>query len=482
MSGTATLTELTLIEGSSDKFYRVFVIPTPAGFAVTCQYGRNGTYGTFTPRKNHTAVEAAAAADKAVAGKMAKGYKVVRCGEFPADTEPTDGQLDTAANLMPAGTSNAGTPQVRDHSAVVAAINADGQAVDPAVLKRVLGEFALMEFPDRFGPADPAAAGTPRPMLAGTAVARDLPRLLADAAWVMQPKLDGDRVLIEVRDGIVAVYNRQGQPKVTNVPAAALAAFLNLTAGRWVFDGEIVGRTLHLFDMPAGPYHQEDAPWHVRDTALAVTMRGLGVAAAGVGVVRAAFGTDAKRAMLTAAETERREGVILRNIASPYTSGRTAALLKHKFTKTVDAVITAVGIGGKANAALGVHNPDGQMVHIGQVSTIGKGEHIAVGDVVEVRYLYTTDPDSPVLFQPTILRTRHDKAAAECLVAQLDGMHTDRNVTWPRQAATSRTERSYRPPQHMKPAEPSTGRTQWAHTVSPKSSGPPTTQTPPTPA
>ena len=423
----ATLTELTLIEGSSDKFYRVFLLPTPnGGMAVTCQYGRNGTYGSFIPRKLYPTAQAAqTAADKTIAGKTMKGYSVVKAGEFSAPADAGDIQLDTAANLMPAGTAQAGIPQLRQHSASVTALNDDQTPVDPAILPRVLAAFSAAGWPESIPSAPGAAAASPRPMLAATVDHADLNALLDSDSWVMQPKLDGDRVIIEVLDGVVTAYNRQGQPKVTNVPLAALAVFRGLTSGRWLIDGEIVGKTLYLFDMPAGPHHREDAAWAVRDAALTATMSVLG-GATGVDVVRHASGPDAKRAMLAAAEKGRKEGVIFRDITAAYTPGRSAALLKHKFTKTVDAVITAVRIGGKDNAALGVYDGSGGLVRIGQVSTIGKAA--AVSDVVEVRYLYTTNPDSPVLFQPTILRTRHDKAASECHLAQLDGMHTDRAV------------------------------------------------------
>ena len=53
-----TVVTLELTQGTSDKFYRVFTV----GDVLTCQYGRNGTYGSFTPRK---AFADAAAADAA---------------------------------------------------------------------------------------------------------------------------------------------------------------------------------------------------------------------------------------------------------------------------------------------------------------------------------------------------------------------------------------------------------------------------------
>ena len=67
---------------------------------------------------------------------------------------------------------------------------------------------------------------------------------------------------------------------------------------------------------------------------------------------------------------------------------------------------------------LGVYNDAGELVEIGQVSTIGKGD-VNAGDVIEVRFMGVTDPTAPRLYQPRIMRKRTDKSAAECSDTQL---------------------------------------------------------------
>jgi len=133
---TVTAVELGFTEGSSDKTYRVFTI----GTTVTCQYGRTGTYGTFTPRKIHdTPEKATAAAERTITGKQAKGYRQTRAIRFTADSTPTDGQLDTALNLAPAGMGGGVVAvSVRTQSELVNGVNGGGTDVDPAVLGRVL--------------------------------------------------------------------------------------------------------------------------------------------------------------------------------------------------------------------------------------------------------------------------------------------------------------------------------------------------------
>jgi len=119
---------------------------------------------------------------------------------------------------------------------------------------------------------------------------------------------------------------------------------------------------------------------------------------------------------------------LCRGPASPYEPGnRSEGLLKWKFLKEVDAEVVQVGKGGKANAVLAVYDHNGEQVIIGQVSTIGRSG-VVVGAVVEVAFLGTHSKDTPVLFQPRIVRIRTDKAAAECFIDQLANSFMDRTV------------------------------------------------------
>jgi hypothetical protein len=210
-----------------------------------------------------------------------------------------------------------------------------------------------------------------------------------------------------------------------------LAPFRALTAGRCVFDGEIVGRTLWLFDLAAAAEQvAADTPFRLRHAALVAVVGALAPDPDAVGVVGIATGPQAKRTLLADAEAGRKEGVMFRAADAPYTVGRSSALLRHKLVKTLDAVVVETGRGGKQTAVLGVHDHDGTLVRIGNVTTIGKGgaAGITVGQVVEVAFLYVVDPEHPVLYQPRILAVRTDKTPAECSVDQLLGAHTDRTA------------------------------------------------------
>lgn len=420
---TVSLTTLTLVDQTSDKFYRVFT----RGLDILNQYGRNGTYGSFTPAKPAAdQAKAATAAAKVVAGKKAKGYQIVKVAETTFGHIPTEDELDRWATLAVSGPIDGVTvPQDREQSAQATVANqAD---IDPTVLPRVIAALDASK-PRVTTTQQP---GTPMPMLAHNAEPSNLDYMLTSPTWATQPKLDGDRVTVEVIDGKVQAFGRGGQAKAKNVGAAMLAAFRNLTEGRWVFDGEVVGRTFWVFDMPfAEGFVVEESDFQTRYAALVTLLGALQADEALIGLVPIARTAEEKTAMLAAAETDHKEGIMFRSVLSPYATGRSTSLLKHKFVKTIDAHVVETGRGGKQTAVLAVYDHDGNEVRVGNVTTIGKGgpDGVKVGQVVEVRFLYITNPAAPVLYQPTILKVRTDKAPAECSTDQLIGAHTNRAV------------------------------------------------------
>jgi ATP-dependent DNA ligase len=411
MDNTAavTLIALDFQQGSSDKFYRVFTVDTD----LITQYGRNGTFGTFTAAKPYPTVEAAeAAALKASAAKFAKGYKIVKTAAAHV-VAPVGGltpsQLDEWATLADSGpVDELRVPQEREQAPVVATVNEAAAFVRPTK--------------------------TPMPMLAHNALSENVAGMILSPLWSMQPKLDGDRLLILVEDGVVSAYGRNGQAKVSNIGAAILAPFRKFSSGRWVFDGEVVGRVLWLFDLPEalpeadhiiGPSNS----FATRYAALTAVVDVLG--SEHVRLVPVADTPEEKAAMLADAQENRKEGVMFRLNAAPYMVGRSPALLKHKFVKTIDCVVIEAGRKGKDSASLGVFDHDGNLVEVGAASTIGKnkrGGGIKAGQVVEVEFLYILSQDDPRLYQPRIKSVRSDKAAAECSTDQLIGAHTNRDV------------------------------------------------------
>lgn len=421
------ITELQYVDPrvNSDKFYRTYVV----GGDLVTQYGRNGSFGTFGRKAYASAGVARSAADRLVANKLAKGYDRVSSGIAEFDHAPSDSELDRAASSLPAGVmSHVTMPTTAKPSPAVETVNA-APATNPTAFNRVIDALSAI-LPERTVSVTPS--GPTRPMLAETVATDDLEALLDDDEWVCQPKLDGDRVVIEVVDGVVSALNRAGQPKVKNVGEAHLAPFRNLTAGRWVFDGEMVGRTLWLFDMPAaGDFFDEGcvptAGFDERHAALVAVIGQPGQITSAIGVVGVVGGAAAKRALLDEAQAGGKEGIMFRNWSGPYEPGRrSVGLLKHKFVKEADCVVRSLDP-AKQSVSLGVYNDVGELVEVGAASTIGKGE-VTEGDVVEVRFLYVMSATHPRMYQPRIVRVRTDKAPSECSIRQFANAVTDKTV------------------------------------------------------
>jgi predicted DNA-binding WGR domain protein len=426
MSDTITVpaTELHFAEGSSDKFYRGFTV----GCVSVVQYGRSGTYGTFQ-RKSFDSPEAAAAnTAKQASAKFKKGYEVVKTVELTFTSEPSDADLDAAMSGV-SGTAAAPAEPKAPLERQSAVVNGDDDFTpDPEIFKEVLLRWEDVLDVHTVFRLTSAEREPVRPMLAQIAEADRIVDLLGSSKWATQLKFDGDRFVIEVVNGEVAVYGRNGQAKQRDVNANLLRPFRHLIEGRWVFDGEMVGRTLVLFDMiQAGAFVGPKDSFLARYAALDEIADVLFAEIDEIVVADLALNSDDKHGMLADAETNQREGIILRRIDAPYRPGRTEDMLKHKFVKEADVVVMEINRGGKDNCVVGLYDTAGNLVEVGQVTTIGKGS-IEVGQVIEVRFLYVVDPDSPRLYQPRIMRVRTDKSAAECSMEQLAGAVANKAV------------------------------------------------------
>lgn len=274
-----------------------------------------------------------------------------------------------------------------------------------------------------------------KPQLAQSGERTELPATVEDPKWVLEQKLDGQRLVVRVQneDGghvRVEAFNRAGQPKQTMVTRTLLACFEFFTGrGTWTFDGELVGGTYHVFDMMQGGDGLVSVTTPLEERRIVLeSLFGLWKPRADlVCLVHQAKTADEKAALVAAAEADRCEGVMAKLASSRYAPGqRSAAWLKVKFTHDLDAVILDLGHGGKDNAVLALlDHENGKVVEVGRASTIGKRPTPEIGQVWLVRYLYFTDADRR-LYQPRLVRLRTDKAYAECTVDQL--VTTSKNV------------------------------------------------------
>lgn len=429
MSHTITVEafELRFQAGSSDKFYRVFTWSDGGEGHALVQYGRTGTSGQLKATTYPDLDAANAFAQKQAGAKKAKGYLHHAAARFTTDTVALDGlTLDRLFTTNLATTTDAldadaaGTDTKRAEAAARAAsLTAEFAAptVTQADVENALTATGIVatRLVD--------ATSTPIPQLAETADSLD--DLLTDPRWVAQEKVDGDRLLVVVTDGQVVALNRSGQPKTTNLTADMLAPFTAFTSGRWVFDGEIVNRTLHLFDLAeANGYVTTDTPFFERHEALTVIVALLASDHVHLVPVYGPASRD-KNLLLDSVTDDQGEGLIFRERTARYSYGhRGNGLRKHKFINEADCYVAAVPT-EKSSVTLAVKDSNGSEVIVGHASTIGKTT-VTVGDVVEVRFQAVLDPANPTMIQPRILRRRTDKTADECHLAQFATAGTNR--------------------------------------------------------
>lgn len=272
-------------------------------------------------------------------------------------------------------------------------------------------------------------------MLAESANIADLGRYVNDDMWWAQIKADGHRFLIEIEDGKVTVLNRAGMPKVTGVSPVILRCFEPFDEGHWIFDGELVGSRLLIFDLPvAGSLVGPKSDFQGRFHALQLLFSEWQPDPTRVELLPCAKTPDEKLALAKSAQAEQREGIMLRHRALMYAPGRRSSmLLKVKFVKEADCIIHEIGSDGHDNVSLTLLDPERKysgtgIVNVGNASAIGKKPKPQVGDVWEVRFLYVVDRAKPRLYQPRLMRKRTDKALHECLVDQIDNAFTDKDL------------------------------------------------------
>lgn len=264
-------------------------------------------------------------------------------------------------------------------------------------------------------------------MLATEVPVSTLPAWVTYPSVVMQEKLDGQRFLAEVFAGRVTVYGRDGQTKVTHLPAPVLADLARLT-GRWVLDGEIMptGR-LALFDLAgAATLVDWSTPFATRHEVLTHLVAAWAPVA--VDLVPVAVTEGEKAALVARVVADAGEGVIIRRAAGQYRPGvHSDEVLKVKYVHDLEAIVTALDVDGKDSCELTVLDTDGSepFVVIGNASTYGKrvfdpaagGERgVELLDVVTVRYRKVGA--NRRLVEPRIVAVRFDKGRETCLIEQ----------------------------------------------------------------
>ena len=251
------------------------------------------------------------------------------------------------------------------------------------------------------------------PQLLNAISVDDAEVLLNDDRYLLQPKMDGRRCLLQKSGARVLGINRRGLE--TSIPETLRRSGEQLP-GDWIIDGELIGDTLHAFDLLEHDGSLRAQPYRERLVALLnLLMSGQ---APTIRYLAAVSGTPTKRRVFEDCQEQGGEGVVFKQMDAPYIPGRPAsggAQLKHKFVETASVIITAIN--KKRSVAMGLYRGD-KLVPAGNVTIPANRSIPEAGRVAEVRYLYAM-PGSNALYQPVFLGVRDDIAPIECTVDQL---------------------------------------------------------------
>ena len=254
------------------------------------------------------------------------------------------------------------------------------------------------------------------PQLLNPATEAEVELLLRDDNYCAQEKFDGKHLLVRKQDDDLEGINKKGF--VVGLPQT-VASELRSVPGSFIPDGESIGDDYHTFDLLE--YNGENLrvlPYRIRLARLIDLLMLARADYEHIHMVETAFSTRQKTELCQRLRRENREGIVFKRLDAPYVPGRPNSggpQLKFKFVATASVVVAKIN----AQRSVEVSLLQGRnLVSCGNVTIPANHQIPRVGDVVEVRYLYTYR-DSLALYQPVYLGPHEDVDPGECLASQL---------------------------------------------------------------
>lgn len=248
----------------------------------------------------------------------------------------------------------------------------------------------------------------PRPVPEGM-----LPHLISSSAWALQEKANGENRLLQMdAQGNVRGANKKGL--LVDIPAQWVEQVRQAATDPFILCGEHVDDKLYVFDaLMIGGEDLRQLTFAQRYTVLESTLAAWRVAS--IEVLKAYFDPQHKAQMLETWQRENREGGVFKLKGKPHVEGLTDVCLKHKFVESSACQVLALN--EKRSVRIGLLDADGAVVPVGNVTLPANAPAIAVGDVVEVQYLYFNPGGA--FEQPVFLFKRGDMEPSECLLSQV---------------------------------------------------------------
>jgi len=248
---------------------------------------------------------------------------------------------------------------------------------------------------------------------------------LQDPAMCMQQKEDGERIMVSCRVSNVMASNKLGFTRP--LPQSVIDAILSLPCHEVVLDGELVGAQFRVFDMLSLNGNCYRAHGYGDRYAKYLAFLSMFQSPA-LSLVEGWFEQDDKRKHFKRIKLENGEGVVFKDIHARSSPGRPnsgGAQLKFKFTESVTCIVDRVS-DLRRSISLALLDERGIPALVGNVTVPVNKIIPAVGDLVEVRYLYRYENGS--LFQPVLLGARTDIALHECTLSQIHRIKTKTSI------------------------------------------------------
>jgi bifunctional non-homologous end joining protein LigD len=249
-----------------------------------------------------------------------------------------------------------------------------------------------------------------------------------DPKYAMQPKRDGERLLISsVAPGRVVAFNKLGEP-------CAAPPWLAESFPQLVLDGELERRhgRFVVFDLLQCIDHDLRPLAYSQRLAALRTIAQRGLLPECCRLIDTWFTAEEKEKHLFRAVAERWEGVVFKRLDAPYRPGRAGQHLKLKFVKMCTVRVRQVEpTSARIEMLMPAREAEGRgpmqwWIEVCGVSLVGR-PRVKVGDYLEVKYLYATNERNGAikLVQPVMLRLRDDVTDRDCGTEQLIFKNTE---------------------------------------------------------
>jgi len=344
-------------EGGSNKEYHIQMVKSGDGFVINFQYGAIGSTlkpGSKTPAGPVNEAEANKLFNKLIKERLAKGYTQV------------------------------GEAKASQFSAEV------------VTQKKTHGIF---------------------PQLLNSIEEDEVQKFINDDNYLAQEKKDGERRMSICNKKLKSFIGLNKKGQEVQLQDCIIKSFKDerTFAEEFTVDGEIIGEILYLFDLLS--LNNDDLrknPYSGRLNVLRTLKFGKNVE-----VVKTAYTRAEKQKMYDELRANNAEGIVFKRKDSVHTAGRPNSggpHLKNKFYKEASFIVKDF-TKGKRSVGLELLNESGERVFMGKCTIPPNKEIPAIGEVVEVRYLYAYKGGA--IFQPVYKHKRTDVDVEECLMNQI---------------------------------------------------------------